>query len=159
MMDLYDFSFQDGQHTPRSLAEFKGQVLLIVNTASQCGFTPQLTELEALFQKYQAQGLVIIAFPCNQFMKQEPLSGRALQDFCQKNHGVTFLIADKIDVNGPNAHPLWRYLKAQKRGLLGSSAIKWNFTKFLINRHGQVIARFAPKTTPAAFEHDLVACL
>ncbi len=159
MTALYDFSFQDLQQQPRHLAEFKGQVLLIVNTASQCGFTPQLTELETLYQKYQAQGLVIIAFPCNQFMKQEPLAGKALLDFCQKNHGVTFLLADKVEVNGPGAHPLWRYLKAQKRGLLGSSAIKWNFTKFLINRDGEVVTRFAPKTTPAEIEASLQACL
>ncbi|MBP6115527.1 MAG: glutathione peroxidase [Neisseriaceae bacterium] len=159
MTELYNFSFQDLKQRPRSLAEFKDQVLLIVNTASQCGFTPQLTELEALYQKYQAQGLVIIGFPCNQFMKQEPLSGQALQDFCERHHGVTFVMADKIEVNGPGAHPLWRYLKAQRRGLLGSSAIKWNFTKFLINRDGQVVNRFAPKTPPADLEAEIEACL
>lgn len=159
MTALYDFSFQDLQQHPRSLAEFKGQVLLIVNTASQCGFTPQLTELETLYQKYRDQGLVIIAFPCNQFMKQEPLEGNAIQAFCEKNHGVSFIIANKIEVNGPAADPLWRYLKAQKRGLLGSSAIKWNFTKFLINRQGLVVERFAPKTTPLALENDIAACL
>ncbi|MGO3860153.1 MAG: glutathione peroxidase [Neisseriaceae bacterium] len=159
MTELYDFSFLDLQQQSHSLAEYRDRVILIVNTASGCGFTPQLSDLAQLHRQYYDQGLIIIGFPCNQFMQQEPLAGANLQQFCEQNHGVSFLMADKVMVNGPQAHPLWRYLKTQKRGFLGTRAIKWNFTKFLINRQGQVIKRYGPRTPPAAIIDDIVACL
>ena len=136
---------------PQKLADFRGRVLLIVNTASQCGFTPQYAGLEKLYRAYKDHGLVVLGFPCNQFGAQEPGSAAAIGAFCEKNYGVSFPIFAKIDVNGPNAHPLYRYLKKQKPGLLGpigGGAIKWNFTKFLIDRNGRVVARYAPSTKP-----------
>ncbi|MGL6070148.1 glutathione peroxidase [Craterilacuibacter sp.] len=147
----------NGQALPFS--QFEGQVLLIVNTASECGFTPQYTALEALFQRYRERGLTVIGFPCNQFGNQEPASATEIGAFCQKNFGVTFPLMDKIDVNGKAASPLWQYLKAEKPGLLGLPAIKWNFTKFLIDRQGQVIKRFAPQTTPESLASDIEALL
>lgn len=136
---------------PKMLADYRGSVLLIVNTASQCGFTPQYAGLEKLYRTYKDRGLVVLGFPCNQFGAQEPGSAEAIGAFCEKNYGVSFPMFAKIDVNGPSAHPLYQYLKKQKPGLLGpigGGAIKWNFTKFLIDRAGRVVGRYAPSTKP-----------
>lgn len=130
------------------LAEHQGKVLLIVNTASQCGFTPQYAGLEKLWLDYRDRGFVVIGFPCNQFGDQEPGSAEEIGAFCQKNFGVTFPLGAKLDVNGPDAHPLFKYLAAKAPGLLGSKAIKWNFTKFLVDRRGSVVSRHAPTTKP-----------
>jgi glutathione peroxidase len=146
---VYSFSapLLDGSDCP--LARFEGKVMLIVNTASQCGFTPQYAGLEVLFRQFKDRGFVVLGFPCNQFGAQEPGSEAQIGEFCQKNYGVSFPIFAKIDVNGPHAHPLYQYLRSEKAGLLGTEAIKWNFTKFLVNRSGQVVDRFAPRTDPA----------
>ncbi len=144
---------------PLPISQFEGQVLLIVNTASACGFTPQYAELEALHQRYHAQGLVILGFPCNQFGQQEPGDATSIGAFCQKNYGVSFTMMDKVDVNGKDASPLWDYLKKEKPGLLGLPAIKWNFTKYLVDRQGHVVKRFAPQTTPTSMADDIEALL
>lgn len=141
------------------MSQFEGQVLLIVNTASACGFTPQYAELEALHQRYHAQGLVILGFPCNQFGQQEPGDAASIGTFCQKNYGVSFQLMDKVDVNGKGASPLWDYLKKEKPGLLGLPAIKWNFTKYLVDRQGHVVRRFAPQTTPTSMANEIEALL
>jgi glutathione peroxidase len=133
---------------PESLCQYGGKVLLVVNTASKCGFTPQYEGLEALYKQYRDQGLAVLGFPCNQFGAQEPGSADEIGSFCQKNYGVSFPMFEKIDVNGDSAHPLYRWLKSNAKGVLGSEAIKWNFTKFLIDRNGQVVERFAPTTKP-----------
>jgi glutathione peroxidase len=148
---IYDFSapLLDGR-TVR-LAEFLGRVLLIVNTASQCGFTPQYAGLEELYRAYRDRGFEVLGFPSNQFGRQEPGSAEEIGAFCRRNYGVSFPMFAKIDVNGPSAHPLYAFLKQSRTGLLGSRRIKWNFTKFLIDRAGRVVARFAPSTRP----HDL----
>lgn len=156
---LYQISAQRLDGTAQSLADYAGKVLLVVNTASQCGFTPQYEGLEALYQRYGAQGLVVLGFPCNQFGSQEPGSAEEIAGFCQKNYGVSFPMFAKIDVNGDDAHPLYRLLKQAARGLLGSEAIKWNFTKFLIDRQGNVVERYAPTTTPEALTKDIEALL
>lgn len=130
------------------LGDYAGKVLLIVNTASECGFTPQYAGLEKLWRDYRDRGLVVIGFPCNQFGAQEPGSATEIAQFCEKNFGVTFPMADKVEVNGAGAHPLWKYLTREAPGLLGSQAIKWNFTKFLVDREGRVVERFAPATKP-----------
>jgi glutathione peroxidase len=134
----------------RSLEDYRGQVLLIVNTASNCGFTPQYDGLEAVYQRYRDRGFAILGFPCNQFGAQEPGTNDQIAEFCRVNHGVTFPLHAKIDVNGGNTHPLYEQLKTARPGLLGSTAIKWNFTKFLVDREGNVVARFAPSDTPEA---------
>ena len=139
----------------KTLADFPGKAVLVVNTASKCGFTPQLAGLEALQQQYGAQGFAVIGFPCNQFGGQEPGSGDEIALFCQQSYGVDFALSENIEVNGEQAHPLWRYLQQQKSGLAGLEAIKWNFTKFLINRQGQVAARFAPLTKPEKLQNDI----
>ena len=159
MPDIYDFSIEtlNGQTLP--LANYRGKVLLLVNTASECGFTAQLGGLEQLYQRYRDQGLEIIGFPCNQFGGQEPGNASAIGQFCQKNFGVSFALSAKIDVNGANAHPLWRYLAAAKPGLLGSRRIKWNFTKFLIDGEGRIRGRFAPYVKPAALERVIESLL
>ena len=151
-MSIYDFTATrlDGSEQP--LADYRGQVLLIVNTASACGFTPQYAGLEALYEKLGEQGLTVLGFPCNQFGAQEPGSEAEIGAFCQKNYGVTFPIFSKIEVNGAHAHPLYKYLKDAKPGLLGTEAIKWNFTKFLIGRDGEPVARYAPNTKPEELE-------
>ncbi|MDE3188714.1 MAG: glutathione peroxidase [Acidobacteriota bacterium] len=131
-----------------SLDEFRGRVLLIVNTASQCGFTPQYAGLEQLYRSYKARGLVVLGFPCNQFGRQEPGTAREIGTFCQQSYGVTFPVFDKIEVNGRGAHPLYQFLTREKPGLLGTRAIKWNFTKFLVDRRGGVAARYAPAKKP-----------
>ncbi len=145
---VYDFSASllDGRTV--SLADFKGRVLLIVNTASKCGFTPQYAGLEELYRAHKERGFEILGFPCNQFGAQEPGSAQEIGTFCERNYGVSFPMFAKIDVNGPDAHPLYRYLRQARPGLFGSQRIKWNFTKFLIDRCGRVVARFAPSTTP-----------
>jgi len=140
----------DGKEVP--LSDYQGKVLLIVNTASKCGFTPQYAGLEELYKAYQDKGLTVLGFPCNQFGRQEPGTAADIGAFCTKNYGVTFPMFEKIEVNGDNAHPLWRYLKDEKPGLLGTKAIKWNFTKFLVDRAGKVVKRFAPNDTPASIK-------
>ena len=158
MASIYDFSAKSlaGEDTP--LKRFEGNVLLIVNTASACGFTPQYKGLEALQQSFGPRGFSVLGFPCNQFGRQEPGSAAEIGQFCSSNYAVSFPMFDKIDVNGDNAHPLYQYLRGEKSGLLGSS-IKWNFTKFLINRSGKVVGRYAPTTTPEALTKDIEALL
>ena len=137
------------------LSDYAGQVLLIFNTASACGFTPQLGEFEALYQQYKDRGLAVLAFPCNQFGAQEPGTADEIATFCEKNYGVTFPVFAKIDVNGPDAAPLFRHLKKEAPGVLGSEGIKWNFTKFLVDRSGKVVERYAPTTKPADIARDI----
>ena len=158
MASIYDFNATSltGEDTP--LKRFAGKVLLIVNTASACGFTPQYKGLEVLQQKYAARGFSVLGFPCNQFGRQEPGNAAEIGQFCSSNYAVSFPMFDKIDVNGDNAHPLYQYLRGEKSGLLGSS-IKWNFTKFLIDRSGKVVGRYAPTTTPEQLTRDIEALL
>jgi glutathione peroxidase len=158
MASIYDFNATSlaGEDTP--LKRFEGQVLLIVNTASACGFTPQYKGLEALQQKFGARGFSVLGFPCNQFGRQEPGNAEQIGQFCSSNYAVTFPMFDKIDVNGDNAHPLYQYLRREKSGLLGSS-IKWNFTKFLVDRSGKVVGRYAPTATPESLTRDIEALL
>ncbi|MCK8045602.1 glutathione peroxidase [Shewanella sp. 1CM18E] len=156
---IYDFSANNIQGKQVSLADYKDKVVLIVNTASECGFTPQYKDLEALNQKYQAQGLVILGFPCNQFGAQEKGDSQAISQFCELNFGVTFPLFEKIDVNGSNTLPLYAYLKHSAKGLLGSEKIKWNFTKFLVDRQGNPVKRYAPTTKPMALEQDILKLL
>ena len=159
MSSLYDFEAQPMSGPPIPLRQFEGKVLLIVNTASACGFTPQLAGLQALHQQYAAQGLVVLGFPCNQFGAQEPGSNAEIAQFCQRNYGVDFPVLAKVEVNSAGAHPLFQWLKAQAPGLLGTQAIKWNFTKFLVGRDGQVIRRYAPQTAPHELAADIEAAL
>jgi glutathione peroxidase len=154
-----DFSAERLEGGSESLAAYAGKVLLIVNTASACGYTPQYEGLEALYRRYQDRGLVVLGFPCNQFGAQEPGSASEIADFCQKNYGVSFPMFAKIDVNGEHAHPLYRHLKSSAPGILGSEAIKWNFTKFLVDRQGAVKQRYAPATTPQTIANDIEALL
>ena len=144
-----------GGDPPQPLADYAGKVMLIVNTASKCGFTPQFEGLEALYQTYQARGLVVLGFPCNQFGAQEPGDSDEIASFCQKNYGVSFPMFSKVEVNGDDTHPIFKLLKQSARGLLGSEGIKWNFTKFLVNREGAVIERYAPTTAPEAIAKDI----
>lgn len=152
---VYDFTAKNIKNEDIPLSNYQGKVLLIVNTASKCGYTPQYTGLEELHQKYSGQGLEILGFPCNQFGGQEPGTETEIQEFCSLNFGVTFPLFAKVDVNGANAHPLYSYLKEEAPGILGTEGIKWNFTKFLVDRHGQVVKRYAPGDTPAQIEKDL----
>ena len=154
-MSIYKYTATALAGEEVALETWRGRVLLIVNTASACGFTPQYAGLEALYQKLEPQGLTILGFPCNQFGGQEPGTEAEIGAFCQKNYGVTFPMFAKIDVNGPAAHPLYKYLKDAKPGLLGSEAIKWNFTKFLIDRNGEPVARYAPQTKPQDLEDPI----
>ncbi|KAB2970264.1 MAG: glutathione peroxidase [Zoogloea sp.] len=140
-------------------ADFSGRVILIVNTASRCGFTPQYAGLQALHEAYAERGLVVVGFPCNQFGAQEPAGADEIERFCQRNFGVGFVMADKVDVNGDKAHPLFKYLTQACPGVLGSHAIKWNFTKFLVNRAGEPVRRYAPMTSPAELGEDIEALL
>jgi glutathione peroxidase len=158
MASIYDFTATSlaGEEVP--LKRYEGQVLLIVNTASQCGFTPQYKGLQELHQTFCPRGFSVLGFPCNQFGHQEPGDSREIEQFCTTNYGVTFPMFAKIDVNGGNAHPLYRYLKEEKSGLLGS-AIKWNFTKFLIDRAGQVMTRYAPTARPDGLTREIEALL
>ncbi len=146
-MSIFDYKVRDAEGKEISLNEYKGKVLLIVNTATGCGFTPQYEGLQELYEKYQGKGFEILDFPCNQFGNQAPGTEEEIEDFCQSRYGVTFKMFKKIDVNGPNEEPLFRFLKGQKGGILGSN-IKWNFTKFLVDRNGNVVERFAPTTEP-----------
>ena len=159
MPTVYDFDAQtiDGRTVP--LRQYEGKVLLIVNTASACGFTPQFAGLEELHQRYGDQGLVVLGFPCNQFAGQDPGSNDEIASFCQLNYGVSFPMMAKVDDNGAQASPLYRWLCAEAPGLLGSKAIKWNFTKFLVGKDGQVIRRYAPQDTPAKLADDVEAAL
>ena len=158
MTTIYDFKALNNKGAEVDFADYKGKVLLIVNTASKCGFTPQYDGLEDLWKKYKDQGLVVVGFPCDQFAHQEPGTDAEIAEFCRLNHGVTFPLMSKIDVNGDNAHPIFKYLKSQTSGLLGRS-IKWNFTKFLISRKGNIIERFSPMTTPASLEAKIQSLL
>jgi glutathione peroxidase len=155
MPSVYEFEVKDIHGKAVPLSRYKGKVLLIVNTASKCGFTPQYKGLEALHQKYHARGLEVLGFPCNQFGAQEPGTEDEIASFCELNFGVTFPLFAKVDVNGDDAAPLYRHLKQAKPGLLGSEAIKWNFTKFLVDRKGNVVERFAPNTEPDALAGDV----
>ena len=159
MTTVHDFSSvsMKGQDLP--LEQFKGRVMLIVNTASQCGFTPQLEGLEALYKQYESQGLSVLGYPCNQFGKQDPGSNEEITQFCTLNYGVTFPMFQKIEVNGANTDPLFAFLKQAAPGLLGSTGIKWNFTKFLVDRQGKVVRRFAPKDSPAKIEKAIIELL
>ena len=148
MTSIYDFSAKTIEGREQRLDAYKGKVLLIVNVASECGFTPQYAGLEALQKRYGAQGFSVLGFPSNQFGAQEPGSEAEIANFCEKNYGVTFPLFAKIDVNGSGAHPLFKYLTSEKAGLLGTEAIKWNFTKFLLDRSGRVVKRFAPADSP-----------
>jgi glutathione peroxidase len=147
---LYDFTAAAANGSPVPLSDYRGKVLLIVNTASKCGFTPQYAGLEALYRKYRDRGLVVLGFPCNQFGAQEPGDAHEIANFCTLTYDVTFPVLGKIDVNGPKADPLYVWLTHEKRGLLGTAGVKWNFTKFLVGRDGQVLDRFAPAATPAS---------
>lgn len=158
MTVLGDFTATTIDGKQQQLSEFAGDVVLIVNTASECGFTPQFAGLEDLWRSYKDEGLTVVGFPCNQFGGQEPGADDEIGAFCQKNYGVTFPMMAKVDVNGDDAHPVFQWLKTEKGGLLGS-AIKWNFTKFLVGRDGQVIARYAPNTTPEAIGKDIEKAL
>jgi glutathione peroxidase len=153
--NIYQFTAKSNAGESVELASYKGKVMLITNTASACGFTPQYQGLQTLYQQYQEQGLAVLAFPCNQFKQQESGSDEEIKQFCDLNFNIKFPLFSKIDVNGDNAHPLFTYLKEQAPGLLGSKGIKWNFTKFLINREGEVIKRYAPSTKPEAIEADI----
>jgi glutathione peroxidase len=159
MSTVYDFEALQINGRPLSLSGFKGKVMLIVNTASACGFTPQFAGLEALHQSYGKQGLVVMGFPCNQFGAQDAGSNAQIAEFCQLNYGVSFPMMAKIEVNGAQAHPLYQWLSAQAPGLLGTKALKWNFTKFLVGRDGAVLKRYAPTDTPASLTHDIDAAL
>ncbi|MCA1321153.1 glutathione peroxidase [Bacillus tianshenii] len=158
-MSIYEFSAKDLKGNDIPLSEYRGHVVLIVNTASKCGFTPQYEELEQLYKEYADRKFVILGFPCNQFGNQEPGSEDDIGEFCQLNYGVTFPMFAKVDVNGDNAHPLFNYLKENATGLLGSKAVKWNFTKFLVNRDGEVVDRIASATSPLKMKNDIEALL
>lgn len=153
--DIYGFSAETLGGGTVTLDQYRGKVLLIVNTASECGFTPQYKGLQEVYQKLAARGFEVLGFPCNQFGKQEPGDAAQIGAFCEQNYGVTFPMFAKIDVNGANAHPLFKYLKDKEPGLLGIEAIKWNFTKFLVDRNGAVVKRYAPQTKPEAIVEDI----
>ena len=155
MASLYDLSVDDIHGKPVKLDRYKDKVMLVVNTASECGFTPQYKGLEALYEKYHGKGLEVLGFPCNQFGGQEPGGEKEIAQFCEINYGVTFPLFAKVDVNGDDASPLFKHLKSAAKGVLGSEGIKWNFTKFLVDREGKVVARFAPKDTPEAITGDV----
>ena len=159
MPSTYEFQVQNASGEIKSLAEYRDQVMLIVNTASKCGFTLQYKGLEALYRKYASQGFVVLGFPCNQFGAQEPGEMAEIQNFCSLTYDVTFPLFAKINVNDSDASPLFQYLKSAAKGVLGSEAIKWNFTKFLVDRHGTVLGRYAPSTTPESLENDIEAAL
>lgn len=154
-MSTYDFKAADISGQPIDLAQYKGKVLLIVNTASKCGFTPQYKGLEQVYEQFKDKGAVVLGFPCNQFGSQEPEGEAAIGAFCEKNFGVTFPLFSKVDVNGDGAHPLFQHLKKSAPGLLGTEAIKWNFTKFLVKKDGSVYKRYAPSTKPEELVEDI----
>lgn len=152
---LYDIEVKDISGQSRPMADYKGKVLLIVNTASKCGFTPQFEGLQGLYSDLKGKGLEVLGFPCNQFLNQDPADESAISQFCSLNYGVDFPMFSKIEVNGPNTHPLYQFLKSEAKGLLGSEKIKWNFTKFLVNREGQVVRRYPPTAKPEAIRGDI----
>ncbi|KLV06968.1 glutathione peroxidase [Photobacterium aquae] len=158
MSDFYHFSARKINGEEITMEDFAGKVVLVVNTASECGFTPQYKGLQALYEKYQDQGLVVLGFPCNQFGGQEPGNNEQIEQVCQLNYGVDFPMFEKIDVNGPNSHPIFAYLTKALPGMLGSK-VKWNFTKFMIGRDGKPLKRFAPTKSPEALENDVVRAL
>lgn len=155
MTVVYEFEAKKINGQTISLSEYKGDVLLIVNTASNCGFTPQYKDLQELYVQYKEKGFTVLGFPCNQFMSQEPGTESDIQSFCEMNFGVTFPLFSKVDVNGKNAHPLFQYLTEEAPGVLGMKAVKWNFTKFLVNRSGEVVERYAPNTNPIEISKDI----
>ena len=159
MKSIYDYKVDDSQKNPVSLSDYKGKTLLIVNVASKCGLTPQYKGLQELYSKYSNKDFEILAFPCNQFGAQEPGSNEEIKEFCDINFNVSFKIFDKVNVNGSSASPLFKYLKNEAKGVMGSEAIKWNFTKFLIDNNGSVIKRYSPQTTPDKIEKDLTKIL
>jgi glutathione peroxidase len=156
---IYESEVETLDGKRKDLSEYRGKVMLIVNTASQCGLTPQYAGLERLYQQLRERGVEILGFPCNQFGKQEPGTSEQIGAFCEKNYGVTFPMYKKVDVNGPSAHPLFVRLKTQATGMFGSRSIKWNFTKFLVDKNGEVIKRFSPTTPPASIKHEIEALL
>lgn len=153
-MSFYDYSAKNIDGKEVLMSDYKGKVLIVVNTASKCGFTPQLKDLEELYKEYKGLGLEILGFPCNQFLNQEPGDNEEVKNFCQINYGVTFNMFEKTEVNGSNAHPIYKYLKRQEKGLL-TKDIKWNFTKFLIDKEGNVIKRYSPTTSPLKIKSDI----
>ncbi len=157
MTSVYDFSAKSIDGEDESLARYKGKTMLIVNVASKCGFTPQYTGLEALYEKFKDKGVVVLGFPCDQFGHQEPGDEAEIKNFCSLNYDVKFPLFAKVEVNGANTHPLYQYLKSQAKGLLGSESIKWNFTKFLVDKDGKVLTRYAPTDTPQSIEKDIAA--
>jgi len=159
MSTAYDFSAKTIDGEEQSLGDYKGKAMLVVNVASKCGFTPQYTGLEKLYKKYGKDGLVVLGFPCDQFGHQEPGDEEEIKNFCSLSYDVSFPMYAKVEVNGAKAHPFWQWLKKEKGGLLGMDGIKWNFTKFLIDKHGKVIKRYAPTDTPEKIEKDLAAVL
>jgi glutathione peroxidase len=159
MTNIYDFTATTITGQEKPMADFKGQVVLVVNTASKCGLTPQFKGLEALYETYKDNGLMVLGFPCNQFANQDPAGNDEISQFCELNYGVTFPMFAKIDVNGDGAHPLFKHLKSSAPGLLGSEAIKWNFTKFLVDRNGNVVERYAPTTEPEKIAKDIAKLL
>jgi glutathione peroxidase len=159
MTTIYDFSAKTLDGKPVDLRNYAGKPLLVVNTASKCGFTPQYAGLEELHRRYSDRGLVVLGFPCNQFGAQEPGSATEIGAFCQKNYGVSFPMFEKIDVNGEEAHPIYRWLTGNARGILGTQRIKWNFTKFLLDRNGAIVARYSPLTKPEALTKRIEALL
>lgn len=154
---IYDYEVSDIDGKKLTLENYKNKVLLIVNTASKCGFTKQYEGLEKLYKEFKNKDFVVLGFPCNQFAGQEPGDEAEIKNFCQLNYNITFPLFSKINVNGPDTHPLYVYLKKQAKGLLGTEAIKWNFTKFLVNKHGEVVARFAPQDAPESLKKDILA--
>ena len=159
MSDVYDYKCQLNDGSEKSLGDYKDEVLLIVNTASQCGFTKQYKGLEELYQSYGSKGFKVLGFPCNQFGQQEPDGDDKIAQFCELNFGVTFPLFKKVDVNGDDASPLFDYLKGEAKGIIGTKSIKWNFTKFLVNREGKVLKRFSPTDKPASIKRDIEALL
>lgn len=155
MQSIYTFNAVNNKNQTIDFNQYQGKTLLIVNTASACGFTPQYGGLEALYKKYNPQGLEVLAFPCNQFGKQEKGNDEEIRSFCDLNFNISFELFSKVDVNGQQAHPLYEYLKQQAPGILGSKSIKWNFTKFLVNKNGDVVKRFGPRTKPNELESDI----
>ena len=159
MKSIYDFSAKTIDGEEESLSKYKGKVLLVVNVASKCGFTPQYTGLEALHRKLGRKGLAVLGFPCNQFGKQEPGDEEQIKNFCSTKYDVSFPLFAKIDVNGAKAHPLYQFLKKEAAGVLGTEAVKWNFTKFLVDRKGKVVRRYAPSDKPEKLEEEIAALL
>jgi glutathione peroxidase len=159
MSTVYEFSATTIDGKPRALADYRDKVLLVVNTASKCGFTPQYKGLESIYRQFKDRGFAVLGFPCNQFGEQEPGEDATIAEFCERNFGVSFPLFAKVDVNGADAHPLFKHLTSEKKGLLGTGAIKWNFTKFLVGKNGKVIERYAPTTSPEDLVKDIEKAL